>query len=317
MPVSIAVIAEVLQGQVRPATREACIAAQMIASATRQRWGVVVLGDSLDGLEDVPEIIRIRPSIPGTAGLDVRANAVAEVCADCSVILMTGTSGGNDLMGRVAQHLNAPLAADCIGLTVADQKMSFTRALYGGKILSTVSISASPIMATFRPRSLSALPTGESTAEVSVINADLGISQISVDFVGQAIKDRLDVTEADIVVSGGRGMQGPENWGLLEELASVLGPRATLACSRPVSDAGWRPRREHVGQTGRAITPDLYIACGISGAIQHVAGIARSKCIVAINKDPDAPIFRVADYGIVGDLFEVVPALTAAIKRLA
>ena len=316
MTFGIAVIAEIVEGVVRPVTREVCAAAQMLANATDQAWGVVVIGSAVTGLEDVPKIVQIDPPILADAPADVRAAALAEVCANCSIILMAHTAGGSDLMGRVAQHLDAPLAADCTGLDVGDQVVRFARPMYGGKVLSDVHVKASPVMATLRPRAFGALPKTAAIAEISEVSVDMATAQMSVEYVTGAVQDHLDVAEADIVVSGGRGMQGPENWGILEDLVSVLGPRATLACSRPVSDSGWRPRNEHVGQTGRTITPDLYIACGISGAIQHVAGIARSKCIIAINKDRDAPIFKVADYGIVGDLFEVVPALTAAIRQL-
>lgn len=315
MPAIVA-IAEVVEGIVRPVTREVCATAQAIADATGLDWGVVVMGPSIDGLEDVPTIIRVRPDSLADSGPAIRSATLAEVCKNCDVILMMHTAGGSDLMGRMAQHLDVPLPSDCVGLELKNDQIKFTRALYGGKVLSTVRVTSSPIMATFRPRTFSALPKQTSRATAIEIYVDPIASQSSVSMVAEAVKDRLDVTEADLVVSGGRGMQDPENWRMLEDLVTALGPRATLACSRPVSDNGWRPRSEHVGQTGRAIAPDLYIACGISGAVQHVAGIARSKCIVAINKDPDAPIFQVADYGIVGDLFEVVPALTAAIRQL-
>ena len=312
----IVVLAETADGIVHAVTREVCTAAQRIADAVHLSWGVVVAGASVTGLKDIPTVVHVRPDTLADAAPDVKASALAEFCGECVYVLAAHTAGGGDLMGRISQYVEVPLAADCVGVEVEDQTARFMRALYGGKVLSTVRITASPIMATFRPRCLPSLPIAESDAATKEVWAELAAPLSSVSLMATAVRDRLDVTEADIVVSGGRGMQGPEQWGILEELAAALGPRATLACSRPVSDNGWRPRREHVGQTGRAISPDLYIACGISGAIQHVAGIARSRCIVAINKDPDAPIFKVADYGIVGDLFEVVPALTAAIRQL-
>ena len=152
-----------------------------------------------------------------------------------------------------------------------------------------------------------------STAEVVPFSANVDAPKIKV--TGQTkTSGKVALTEADVVVSAGRGMKGPENWGMVEELADTLG--AALACSRPVADAHWRPHNEHVGQTGIAIAPNLYIAIGISGAIQHLAGVNRSKVIVVINKDPEAPFFKAADYGIVGDAFEVVPKLTAAVKKI-
>ncbi|MDE2732047.1 MAG: electron transfer flavoprotein subunit alpha/FixB family protein [Bacteroidota bacterium] len=310
----IVVLADTAAQVVRPVTREVCTAAQRIADAVDLPWGVIVPAASVTGLEDIPTVVRVDTLAEAVP--DVRASALTEVCRECAYVMMAHTTGGGDLMARMAQHLDVPLAADCVGLTVEDQQVRFVRALYGGKVLSTVRITARPIMATFRPRSLRSLFVGENCAVTQTVSVELATPLSTVSQVAEAVRDRLDVTEADIVISGGRGMQGPEQWGVLEELAAAFGPRATLACSRPVSDNGWRPRNEHVGQTGRAISPDLYIACGISGAIQHVAGIARSRCIVAINKDPDAPIFKVADYGIVGDLFDVVPALTAAIRQL-
>ena len=316
MTLPIAVIANNAAGGISPSTREACTAAQQIADVTGQNWGVVVPGPVDASIADVGCVIEVGGEELKSASCDVKAAMIAEVCKDNEVVLMTGTVRGNDLMGRVAQHLDVPMASDCVGLDLRGGSIRFKRALYGGKVLSTVRIDAVPAMATFRPRTFGQLPAGESTAAILNHKSSVPESRVSVEYVAQAVKDSLDVTEADIVVSGGRGMQGPEHWAILEDLVAVLGPRATLACSRPVSDDGWRPRSEHVGQTGRAITPDLYIACGISGAIQHVAGIARSKFIVAINKDPEAPIFKVADYGIVGDLFEVVPELTAAIRSL-
>ena len=316
MALSIAVIADISSGGITPATREACTAARQIADVTGQAWTVVVPGPADESIADVGSVIELGGEELQSASSDVKAAVIAKACADSEVILMTGTGRGSDLMGRMAQYLDVPLASDCVGLDLSGGLIRFTRALYGGKVLSRVRIDAVPAMATFRPRTFGQLPAGESSPTVLNQQPTVPESRISVEFVAQELKDSLDVTEADIVVSGGRGMQGPEHWAILEDLVAVLGPRATLACSRPVSDDGWRPRSEHVGQTGRAITPDLYIACGISGAIQHVAGIARSKCIVAINKDPEAPIFKVADYGIVGDLFEVVPELTAAIRSL-
>ncbi len=249
-------------------------------------------------------------------------DAYAAIIADqvkqrqAGIVLMAATATGKDVMPRVAQLLGVSLAQDCTEVSLQGADLVFTRPLYGGKILADVILTSWPILATIRPRSI--------PAEDRVLAPDCVLPNVItpepltiVETVSSVRSGRPDVTEAEIVVSGGRGMGGPENWDILEDLVDALGPKATLACSRPVSDDGWRPHDEHVGQTGRSIAPDLYIACGISGAIQHVAGIAGSKCIVAINRDAEAPIFKVADYGIVGDLFEVVPALAKAVRNLA
>ncbi|NBB87716.1 MAG: electron transfer flavoprotein subunit alpha/FixB family protein, partial [Bacteroidetes bacterium] len=207
------------------------------------------------------------------------------------------------------------LAQDCLSVRLDGGTPVFTRPMYAGKILADVKVTGSPILATIRPKAVKAeeAPTDVTVERVAV---DLPEPLAVVEAVERSTGDGLAVTEADIIVSGGRGLDGPDNWHLLEELAEALGDGVALGCSRPVSDDGWRPHEEHVGQTGKTVSPDLYIACGISGAIQHVAGMKGSSYVVAINKDPEAPIFNVADYGIVGDLFDVVPELTKQIKNL-
>ncbi len=280
-----------------PVTRELCHAADDIARRTGHEWASLEVA--------LPEALLRDPAAFG--------EAIAEASRDSWLVMMGSTSLGRDVMARAAGLLQVPLAQDCTAYSVTDGSPTFTRPLYGGKVLVDVQLKSRPMLATFRPR---ALPAFDGVARVlkHVACRSPTSPVVQVDVCAARVGRTLGVTEADVVVSGGRGMVGPDNWHILEELVSVLGPRATLACSRPVSDEGWRPRAEHVGQTGQAIAPDVYIACGISGAIQHVAGITGSKCIIAINRDADAPIFKVADYGIVGDLFEVVPALTQAIR---
>ena len=275
------------------------------------------------------EVYRVAQDIAGKNGwgwtkLDMRlpynfgslvahADAVARSVQSANMVLMAATATGKDLMARVAGHLEAPLVQDCTAYHVERGEVIFTRSLYGGKVLADVRVKATPTLATLRPRTQPAMTQVENML-TQVVNLPAIEPVVSVERRVAEGNRLLDVAEADIVVSGGRGMQGPEHWHILEALVDALGPRATLACSRPVSDAGWRPRAEHVGQTGRSIAPDVYVACGISGAVQHTAGIAASKCIIVINRDAEAPIFEVADYGIVGDLFDVVPALTEAIR---
>jgi len=219
---------------------------------------------------------------------------------------------GKAVAGRVAVRLGAGLIA---GVTEAPHGDSYTRNVFSGKATASVKGTTGKLVVTTTPNAIGMPEATGNTAEVAAFEADLGARKVEVIEAAQASSgDRAPLPEAELVVSAGRGMKGPENWGIVEELADALG--ATTACSRPVSDIGWRPHHEHVGQTGIAIRPNLYIAIGISGAIQHLAGVNGSKVIVVINKDPEAPFFKAADYGIVGDAFEVVPKLTEAFKAL-
>lgn len=231
-------------------------------------------------------------------------------------LFLPASSMGKDLAPRVAVRLDAGLAADCIALKVDAGEVVATRPVYAGKALTDVKVNSAVKVFTLRPNVFSAGSSDGSPASAEkfdVILSDADFSSIATEVTQTSGK--LDVTEADIVVSGGRGMKGPENFKLIEELASVL--RGAVGASRAVVDAGWRPHDEQVGQTGKTVSPSLYIAVAISGAIQHLAGISSSKYIVAINKDKDAPIFQIADYGIVGDALEVVPALIEEVKKVA
>lgn len=226
------------------------------------------------------------------------------------------TAMGKDLAPRVAAHLDAPLAADVTDFAVEGGSLVFTRPVYAGKAFVQVSSQADVALASLRPN---VFPPEERAAagtveDVAVSLPDGPVSTV-VEF--QAAGGDLDVAEASVIVSGGRGMKGPENWNLLEDLRDAVGNDvAALGASRAVVDAGWRPHGEQVGQTGKTVSPKLYMAMAISGAIQHLAGMRTSQTIVAVNKDPDAPIFAVADYGIVGDVFEVLPRLSEEVKAL-
>ena len=316
MPHILAIV-EVQNDAMRPSSREVVHAASAMASALGADWAACVLGASCSASlfkgAGVSQAFIVEDA--RLSNYDVHAAAAAQAVRDsgAGVVLMAATATGKDLMARTAQLLRASLAQDCIGFQVGEKGLEFTRPLYGGKVLADVRVTSHPALATIRPRSFPA-SAGDLASRITKMQVSPPPPLAVVTRQDTEGRRGLDVTEADIVVSGGRGMQGPENWHVLEDLVEALGPRATLACSRPVSDSGWRPRAEHVGQTGRTITPDLYIACGISGAIQHMAGITGSKCIVAINKDPDAPVFKMVDYGVVGDLFDVVPELTKAIR---
>ena len=245
------------------------------------------------------------------------AKCIAEVAkqVQASIVLMAATAMGKDLAPRVAVKLEAGLAADCTAIKSESGAVIATRPVYAGKALVDLALTSPITVITLRPNVFSAGASSGSTiapqkADVAFVDADFAtvVEEVS------ASSGTLDVSEADIIVSGGRGMRGPENFHLIESLAGALG--GAVGASRAVVDAGWRPHEEQVGQTGKTVSPSLYIAVGISGAIQHLAGMSSSKYIVAINKDKDAPIFQVADYGIVGDAFEVLPALTSEVKKL-
>jgi len=246
---------------------------------------------------------------------DATARDLAAVANELGAkgFLSGATSTGKDLAPRVAMLLDSVLFSDCTGLEAAGDSYKCTRPWLAGKAIAHCSSSGPVFCATTRPNAFSVAETG-GNAEVTERAAS---TDGKVTVTGTAAKKggKLDVAEAPIVVSGGRGLKDPEGFKIIEELADALG-NAAVGASRAVVDAGWRPHAEQVGQTGKVVSPGLYVAVGISGAIQHIAGMKTSGVIVAINKDPEAPIFKLADYGIVGDAFEVVPALTAAIKEL-
>lgn len=229
------------------------------------------------------------------------------------LVFIPASQMGKDVAPRVAVRLNAGLASDCIALKIENGDVLATRPVYAGKALIDVRVKTATKVFTLRPNVFTAV-SSPGSAHVEKVSVTLGPG----DF-GSVVKEvkvasgRPDVTEADFIVSGGRGLKGPEHFHLIEELADVLG--AGVGASRAVVDAGWRPHDEQVGQTGKTVSPTMYIACGISGAVQHLAGMSSSKYIVAINKDKDAPIFQLADYGIVGDVFEILPELTVQLKK--
>jgi electron transfer flavoprotein alpha subunit len=249
---------------------------------------------------------------------ETHAAVIAEVVRShgYTVVLFGATALGKDLAPRVAARIDAPLASDVTRVETEGDRVVGVRPIYGGKALARVGFEASPAVLSLRPN---AFGTNGSQAagriEPFTPTIPEGVRTRIVDFQA-AQSGSVDVDEASVIVSGGRGMKGAEHWSLLEDLRGALGPGTALGASRAVVDAGWRPHGEQVGQTGKTVAPRLYFAVGISGAIQHLAGMRTSQTIVAINKDPDAPIFAVADYGIVGDAFDVLPGLTAEIAAL-
>jgi electron transfer flavoprotein alpha subunit len=231
------------------------------------------------------------------------------------VVLFPASATGRDFAPRVAVQLGVPLASDVTDVALDGEAVLATRPVYAGKALLKVKITARPAVLSLRPGVFTPVerPGAGAVESPSLANAD---SRVVVREVKAAAAGTLDVGEAPIVVSGGRGLREPANFKLLEDLAQAFGGKAAVGASRAVVDAGWRPHADQVGQTGKTVSPTLYVAVGVSGAIQHLAGMRTSKVIVAINRDKDAPIFKVADYGIVGDLFEIVPKLTEEIRKL-
>lgn len=246
------------------------------------------------------------------------ARAMTELCKELSpeAIFFAATSMGRDLAPRLAAELGVSLASDCIQIAVVDGSLEVKRPIYAGKALASFRFKSSPIIATLRPNVFPLDPPGDggvTEKKEALIPED----QIP-DLVSEVLKEEgaeLDITEADIIVSGGRGLKGPENFDLLRDLTEIL-PHSAVGASRSAVDAGWIDHQHQVGQTGKTVSPNLYMAFGISGAIQHLAGMSSSKVIVAVNKDAEAPIFKVADFGIVADLFQIIPPLKEELKKI-
>jgi len=317
----ILAVLEQREGQIKRFGFEAASAAANLAKELNASAEAVVVGNEISNINEISKFgitkvyhlknpdLAIYSSTGYTDAISGFANE-----AGYNLVVISNTALGKDLAPRLAVRLNASCVVDCIKFNVSGNDIVFTRPTYAGKALIDVKLLSEKKIITIRPNVFKAeVVENASPAEIDVKEiADVNLKCKVVSF--KKSEGKLDVAEADIIVSGGRGMKGPENFHLIEELADSLG--AAVGASRAVVDAGWRPHNEQVGQTGKTVSPSLYVACGISGAIQHLAGMSSSKYIVAINKDKDAPIFSVADYGITGDVFEIIPALTAEIKKI-
>jgi len=326
MAKGIWVFAEVKDGNVRKITFELLSQGKKMAEKLGEELVAVLLGTGVEGLtgrlaEYADKVFWADDPALSQYTTDAYASVLTNLLKEHqpSIFLCGATVMGKDLSPRVATRLQTGLATDCTGLSIGDNGLLVAkRPVYAGKAYIEVLCPTSrPQMASVRPNVLEMLPP-DASKKGAIIKVDAKIDAASMRTavleVVKAAGAKVDLTEANIIVSGGRGMKGPENFKILEELAAVL--NATVGASRAAVDSGWREHGDQVGQTGKVVTPNLYIACGISGAIQHLAGMGSSKVIVAINKDPDAPIFQKADYGIVEDLFKVVPVLTAEFKKL-
>jgi len=231
---------------------------------------------------------------------------------DAKVIIFSNNFNGKAIAPRLSVRLKAGLVSGAVALPETSNGFVVKKSVFSGKAFANISIKTEIKIISLNANAYK-ISEGEGTAEVTELNVEIPESRVKIKAVNK-VSGEIPLAEAALVVSGGRGLKGPENWGIVTDLAKALG--AATSCSRPVSDSDWRPHHEHVGQTGLTIAPNLYFAIGISGAIQHLAGVNRSKTIVVINKDPEAPFFKAADYGIVGDAFEVVPKITEAVKKL-
>lgn len=314
-------VAETKQGALAGVSHEVTTVARSLADSLGGVVEAAVPGASGDELSDwgADRIFRIEAEDLGTGRTDLLAAALAGHIGahGHAAAVFAASATGRDLAPRVAAKLGVPLLTDVTGVEVADGGIAVTRPVYAGKALARVRARANPALLSIRPNVFAARRSArEAVVDDMAVDADAAAGGYRVKGFEASQGAALDVSEAAIVVSGGRGMKGPENWPILADLRDALGETAALGASRAVVDAGWRPHSEQVGQTGKTVTPKLYVAIAISGAIQHLAGMRTSGVIVAVNRDADAPIFGVADYGIVGDAFEVVPRLADAVREL-
>jgi electron transfer flavoprotein alpha subunit len=318
---NILVFIEQRDGAIKKSSLEAIRAAHNIATELSATVTGVAIGSSIDGLDTVggygaSKVLQITHERCNNYSTTAYAAALAQIVnsVNAEMVFMPATAMGKDLAPRLAVKIDAGVAADITQLSVDNGDVLALRPIYAGKALKTLKINSAKKIFTLRPNVFTAGTSDGSSCPVETVEVTLEDADFSVQVVSTSISsEKLDVAEADVIVSGGRGLQAPEHWNLIEELADALG--AATGASRAVVDAGWRPHSEQVGQTGKTVAPVLYVAAGISGAIQHLAGMSSSKIIVAINKDKDAPIFQIADYGIVGDVFEFMPAFTAELKK--
>ena len=314
-------VAEVRDGAVQSVSREVVSVARGIADSLGGAVDVAAAGGPGSeaaaaglGRHGADRVLVVE----GAVQVDVRAMAVAELvrAGSYGAVVFAATGPGRDLAPRVAARLASPLLTDVTAVDVDGGRIVATRPVFAGKALARVRALGTPALLSIRPNVFAVVDSPRAAQVEAVSPATEAETGYRVGGFEASAGVALDVAEASIVVSGGRGMKDPENWHILEDLRDALGDTAALGASRAVVDAGWRPHAEQVGQTGKTVTPKLYLAMAISGAIQHLAGMRTSGVIVAVNRDPDAPIFGVADYGIVGDVFEVAPALAAAVREL-
>lgn len=316
---SVLIFIDQSEGHVKKSSLEAISYGAKIAEQLGTVAEGVILGSSSDDLASlgkygVKKIHHVNNTVLDQLDAQLYTKVIAQVVekTGASVVVFSNNMDGKALAPRLSARLKAGLVSGAVALPDTSNGFTVKKNVFSGKAFANISVSTAVKIISLNANAYK-IVEGQGNAEVVAFDATVDEPKIKVTNTTKA-SGEVPLTEAEIVVSAGRGLKGPENWGMVEDLAKVL--HAATACSRPVADAHWRPHNEHVGQTGFAIAPNLYIAIGISGAIQHLAGVNRSKVIVVINKDPEAPFFKAADYGIVGDAFEIVPKMTEAIKKL-
>lgn len=307
------------EGHIKKSSFEAAAYGAKVAELMGTTADAIVLGNVNDDLTTLGNYGIKKVHIVKNDALDhVDAQVFTKIIADAAkaidakVIIFSNNFNGKAIAPRLSARLKAGLVSGAVALPDTNNGFTVKKNVFSGKAFAHVSISTGIKIISLNPNSYSITTTG-AVAEVAAFAANIDAAKVQVTSTDKVVGE-IPLSEAEIVVSGGRGLKGPENWAMVTDLAKLLG--AATACSRPVADSDWRPHHEHVGQTGLAIAPNLYIAIGISGAIQHLAGVNRSKVIVVINKDPEAPFFKAADYGIVGDAFEIMPKIIEAVRKI-
>ena len=316
---SVLIFLDQAEGHIRKSSLEAASYGAAIAAQTGTVAEAVVLGTITEDLTvmgkyGITKVHTVNDAALNELDAQVYTKVLAQVIAatGATVIVFSNNLVAKAVAPRLSVRLKAGLVTGAVALPDTSNGFIVKKNVFSGKAFANVAIDTAVKIISLNTNTFS-VTTGNGVAEVVAFAAAIDAAKVKVTATNKVVGE-VPLTEADIVVSGGRGLKGPENWALVTDLAKLLG--AATACSRPVADIHWRPHHEHVGQTGIAIAPNLYIAIGISGAIQHLAGVNRSKTIVVINKDPEAPFFKAADYGIVGDAFEVMPKIIEAVRKL-
>jgi electron transfer flavoprotein alpha subunit len=304
-------------GHIKKSSFEAASYAAEVAKLTGTNAEAILLGNVNDdvaslGNYGITKVHTVADASLNNFDAQVFAKILAQAAENADVVIFSNNTTGKAIAPRLSVRMKAGLVSGAAALPDLSNGFTVRKTVFSGKAFANITVTTAKKIIALNPNSFSVVTTG-GTAEVVPFAATIDAAKVQV-ISTDLVKGEVPLGEADIVVSGGRGLKGPENWGMITDLAKLLG--AATACSRPVADIHWRPHHEHVGQTGLAIAPNLYIAVGISGAIQHLAGVNRSKVIVVINKDPEAPFFKAADYGIVGDAFEVMPKIIEAVRKI-